>query len=133
MVVGDGGNSAIKMLSNDGSPFNIAVVKNLYYQNLEMDVRIKAVSGQEDQGGGLVWRFLDKNNYYIIRANPLENNIRLYRVINGTRKQMESKEIKIQKDEWFKIKVVVNNSHTGCYYNGERVFNSTDDTFPGSG
>jgi hypothetical protein len=129
----DGANTVLKMLSSDGSSFNIAVMKGLYYKNLQVEARVKAISGNEDQGGGLVWRYLDKNNYYIIRANPLENNIRLYKVVDGRRKQMESKEITIQTGEWFTIKVVVNNNKIDCYYNGEEVFNSSDDTFPGGG
>jgi hypothetical protein len=129
----DGAKTGLKMLSNHGSAFNIAVMKNLYYKNLQVEAKVKAISGNEDQGGGLVWRYLDKDNYYIIRANPLENNIRLYKVVDGRRKQMESKEIKIQTGEWFTIKVVVNNNKMDCYYNGDEVFSSLDDTFPGAG
>jgi hypothetical protein len=129
----DSTNTVLKMLSNDASAFNIAVVRNLYYQNFDIETRVKSVSGSEDQGGGLVWRYLDKNNYYIIRANPLENNIRLYKVVDGRRKQLESKEIKIQTGEWFTIKVIVNKNEIDCYYNGEKVFDSSDDTFPGAG
>jgi hypothetical protein len=129
----DGANTGLKMNSNDGSAFNIAVVKELYYKNFQIEARVKAISGNEDQGGGLVWRYLDKDNYYIIRANPLEANIRLYKVVNGRRKQMESKEITIQTGEWFTIKVVVDNNKIACYYNGEEVFSSSDDTFTGAG
>lgn len=129
----DSDNTVLKMLSNDGSAFNIAVMKDIYYENLQIEARVKAISGKEDQGGGLVWRYLDKDNYYIIRANPLENNIRLYKVVGGKRKQMESKQIAIQTGEWFTIKVVVNNNKIDCYYNGKEVSSSSDDTFPGAG
>ena len=129
----DDANTVLKMVSNEGSAFNIAVVKNLYYQNLELEARVKAMSGSEDQGGGLVWRYLDRNNYYIIRANPLENNIRLYKVVDGKRKQLESKEIKIETGERFTIKVSANKNEIDCYYNGEKIFSSSDDTFPGAG
>jgi hypothetical protein len=51
-----------------------------------MSVKIKAIAGEEDMGGGLVWRYIDNKNYYIVRCNPLENNIRLYCVVNGNGK-----------------------------------------------
>jgi hypothetical protein len=108
-------------------------MKDLYYKDLQLEAKVKSISGNEDQGGGLVWRYLDKDNYYIIRANPLENNIRLYKVVEGKRKQMESKDINMRNGEWFTIKVVANNNKINCYYNGEEVFTSTDDTFPGAG
>jgi hypothetical protein len=129
----DGENTVLKMLSNDGSSFNIAVMKDLYYKDLQLEAKIKSISGNEDQGGGLVWRYLDKDNYYMIRANPLENNMRLYKVVEGKRKQMESKDISMRTGEWFTIKVVANNNKVNCYYNGEEVFIFTDDTFPGAG
>lgn len=132
-VSNDGSNATLKMAANDEGAFNIAVVKDLYYKNLELQARVKALQGNEDQGGGLVWRYIDKNNYYIIRANPLENNVRLYKVVDGRRKQMESKDIKMNADEWFTIRVISNNNKIDCYYNGERVFSSSDDTFPGAG
>lgn len=129
----DSSNTTFKMAANDGSAFNIAVVKNQYHQNVEVEARVKALLGDEDQGGGLIWRYINKNNYYIIRANPLENNIRLYKVVDGRRKQMESEDIKIQTGEWFTIKVVSNGNQMDCYYNGQKVFSSSDETFPGGG
>lgn len=52
-----------------------------------MSVRIKAIAGEEDQGGGIAWRLNDNNNYYITRLNPLENNLRLYKIVHGSRKR----------------------------------------------
>jgi hypothetical protein len=129
----DDSNTVLKIVSNESSAFNIAVVKDLYYQNLELEAKVNAISGSEDQGGGLVWRYLDRNNYYIIRANPLENNIRLYKVVDGKRRQLESKEIIIETGEWYSIKVAANKNRVDCYYNGEKIFSSSDETFLGAG
>lgn len=71
---------------NSGEHFNLAVVEDSDYQDLELEVRFKAVEGEEDQGGGLIWRYQDPNNYYVARANPLEDNFRIYRVVKGWRK-----------------------------------------------
>ena len=57
------GNSVLMMKKHDGSDFNIAVLKQGNYRNLEIDIRIKAVKGEGDQGGGLVWRYIDRDNY----------------------------------------------------------------------
>lgn len=43
-------------------------------------VRLKSVKGEKDQGGGFVWRYTNKENYYVVRANPLQDNVVLYKV-----------------------------------------------------
>ena len=133
-VAQDGSNKALKQAyKNEGDQFNICVENKLNYQNLEMEVRIKALEGEEDQGGGLVWRYRDAKNYYITRANPLENNFRVYKVVNGNRKQMESANISMKKGDWFTIKVVATANKIDCYYNGQKLLSHSDDTFPGAG
>lgn len=134
MIATDGTNKAMKQAGkNEGDIFNICVQNKMNYQNLEMEVRIKALEGKEDQGGGLVWRYRDAKNYYITRANPLENNFRVYKVVNGNRRQMESANVKMKTGEWFTIKVVVNGNKTDCYYGGQKLLSATDDTFPSGG
>lgn len=134
MIVTDGTNRAMKQAGkNEGDRFNICVQNKLNYQNLEMEVRIKALEGKEDQGGGLVWRYRDAKNYYITRANPLENNFRVYKVVNGNRRQMESVTLKMKTGEWYTIKVVTNGSCIDCYYNGQKLLSHSDETFPKAG
>jgi hypothetical protein len=130
----DGSNKAMKQAGkSEGDRFNICVQSKLKYVNLEMEVRIKPLEGEEDQGGGLVWRYQDAKNYYITRANPLENNFRVYKVVNGNRKQMQSANVKMQKGEWYRIKVVITGNNMDCYYNGQKLLSHTDDTFPNAG
>ena len=134
LIASDGSNKAMKQAGkNEGDKFNICVQNKLNYQNLEMEVRIKALEGQEDQGGGLVWRYRDAKNYYITRANPLENNFRVYKVVNGNRKQMESANVTFKKGEWYNIKVSMTGNNINCYYNGQKLLIHTDDTFPNAG
>jgi hypothetical protein len=129
----DGSDTALKMVRNTGSDFNIAVLKEVYFKDIEIETRAKAIMGDEDQGGGLVWRYKDSKNYYLIRANPLEGNIRLYRVVNGRRTQLESKNVEMHSNEWYNVKVIARGSEIKCLYNGENVFSASDDTFPQAG
>jgi hypothetical protein len=95
-IVNDNGNKVIAQLAkNKGDYYNLNILEKPGYENFYIAVKIKAVSGNEDQGGGLVWRYIDNNNYYVARYNPLENNIRLYRVVNGSRKQLRSESLDI--------------------------------------
>jgi hypothetical protein len=73
------------------------------FQNLDLSVKFKAVSGNIDRAGGLVFRLKDANNYYIVRANALENNYRLYHVVNGRRSQFAGANLKVTSGEWHEL------------------------------
>jgi hypothetical protein len=70
---------------NPNRHFNIVVYDGLRVKNATLAVRLRARTGKHDQGGGLVWRYQDENNHYIVRANPLEDNVVLYKMENGVR------------------------------------------------
>ncbi len=70
-----------QLAKNSGSTFNLALVNSTDKKDVDLSVQIKPIAGDEDQGGGLVWRAKDANNYYIARYNPLENNYRVYKVV----------------------------------------------------
>ena len=65
------------------------------YADVDVSVKAKSLSGKVDQGMGLVFRFRDPRSYYIVRANALENNFRLYRMVNGKRIQFENANVKV--------------------------------------
>jgi hypothetical protein len=96
-------------------------------------VKLKAVAGEEDQGGGLVWRYIDNNNYYIARYNPLEHNFRLYRLVNGNRKQLISFDCDIKTGIWFTVTTEMKGNKTTCSLNGIQIIEATDDTFKSAG
>jgi hypothetical protein len=80
-VFNDKGNKVLyQTAANSGGTFNFAVFEDSVYTDLEMSVRIKAISGKGDQGGGLIWRYTDQKNYYVVRENPLKDNVVLYKV-----------------------------------------------------
>ena len=68
-----------------GPAFNLCVQDDSNFLDGEIEVAFKAVKGEKDQGGGIVWRYQDANNYYIARMNPLEDNVRVYKVVDGKR------------------------------------------------
>ena len=84
----------------------------------DFSVRFKPVSGRTDQAAGLVWRYQDENNYYIVRANALENNVVLYKVQNGKRTDLPvkgagrtyGKPSKVPSARWGTLRVVVRGS-----------------------
>ena len=112
-----------------GYHFNMAINEKETYEDLELIVKFKGVKGREDQGGGPVWRYQDANNYYIARANPLENNFRVYKVVNGNRIQMDSARLKVTSNEWHTIKIINRMSQIQCFYDGRPYLEVTDDTF----
>lgn len=113
--------------------FNICTYSKVNAKNVEIEVRIKALTGMTDQGGGLIWRYQDKENYYLARANPLENNFRLYTVVNGSRSQLQSVNITMNTGEWFVIKILTVDDKIECYYNSKKIISRTDGTFKEAG
>jgi hypothetical protein len=117
-----------------GGLFNICVAEDTRYKDVTLSVSFKAVAGDSDQGGGFVWRYQDNNNYYICRMNPLEDNYRVYHVVNGKRVQIGGKEgVKIPTGEWHKLKVEVQGNKMEGYLDGAKIWEVTDDTFKNAG
>lgn len=115
--------------------FPLAVWNGASIRNGEVSVAFKTVSGTVDQAAGIVWRYQDPNNYYIVRANSLESNIVLYKVENGVRLSIpplgipsRSYGVKhaIPNGRWCTLRVVFNGSRFSVFFNGERVFETED-------
>lgn len=134
-IANDNGNKvAAQSAKNKGEYFNLLVLDKPGYQNFTMSVKIKAVAGDEDRGGGLVWRYIDNTNYYIARCNPLEKNFRFYRVVKGNRKQLKSVITDIgTSGEWFTMNIEMNGNKISCSLNGNKMIEATDDTFSQAG
>ena len=113
--------------------FNLCVIEDTDYKDVEISVAFKAIKGKLDQGGGLVWRYKDANNYYICRMNPLEDNFRVYKVQDGTRKQFASAEVTVPAGEWHRIKVEHQGDHIECFLDGKKLLDVKDSTFLGAG
>jgi hypothetical protein len=113
--------------------FPMAVLNDGVFKDFELSVRFKSVSGSVDQAGGLVFRYKDENNYYVVRANALEDNYRLYHVINGRRQQFAAANITVTPKQWHELKVVCIGNQITCFFEGNQLIQSTDDTFKDAG
>jgi len=103
------------------------------FKDLELSVKFKAVEGEVDRAAGLVFRLKNANNYYIVRANALEDNYRLYHVINGSRRQFAGANFKVTSGEWHELKVECAGNKIICYYDGMKKIEAKDDTFKEAG
>jgi hypothetical protein len=116
-------NGAIVLAQSAESPaalFNLCVLDDSAFADVEISVAYKALKGATDQGGGVVWRYADANNYYVARFNPLEDNFRLYHVVDGKRTQIASKEkLTAKAGEWHTLKVRMAGEAVACSLNGK--------------
>jgi hypothetical protein len=114
--------------------FNLCVTDRAKLKNLALQVSFKAILGKDDQGGGLVWRYQNVDNYYIARMNPLEDNFRVYKVIAGKRIQLDTKEgLKVPAGEWHKIAIEHSGNRISCYLDGTKYLEATDDAITKGG
>lgn len=122
--------------------FPLVIWDRATLKNGTLSVKFKALSGSVDQGAGLVWRYRDQNNYYIVRANALEDNVVLYKVENGVRLALPPKGAvsntygvthKVPGQTWTALSVVFSGKVFSVSLNGEKLFEVEDATFLGPG
>lgn len=129
-----GTNVLAQTAQGPGPFFNLCVADDAAFKDVELSVSFKAVQGKIDQGGGLVWRYADANNYYVARYNPLENNYRLYKVVAGKRIQLATKEeLKAPADQWHTLTIQMKGDHILGSLNGRTQLEAMDATFTKAG
>lgn len=117
-----------------GGVFNLFWTAAPPFRDGTIEVKLRANTGVEDQGGGLIWRVMDANNYYITRYNPLEGNFRLYFVKDGARKTLANAGgIGIKAGEWFTIRITHEGQRIEGWLNGEKLLEAEDSTFLAAG
>jgi hypothetical protein len=109
--------------------FPVLIADKEEYGDVDVSVKGKAISGKVDQGIGLVFRFRDPQSYYVVRANALENNVRLYKMVNGRRKQFAGAEVQVTSGQWHTLRVVARGDHIICYFDGQKVIDVHDATY----
>jgi 3-keto-disaccharide hydrolase len=127
--------NVLAQLSQDRTDyrFPLAIADDASFENLDLSVKFKAVSGDIDRAAGLVFRLKDANNYYIVRANALEDNYRLYRVVAGKRQQFAGANVRVTSGEWHELRVECVGNRIVCYFDGDKKIESSDDTFKQAG
>jgi len=118
--------------------FPLAIWDRVAILNGSVSVAFKTVDGTVDQAAGIVWRYQDPNNYYIVRANALENNVVLYKVENGVRlsiapKGLPSRSYGVKHDiprgQWNTLRIDFHGGSFVAFFNSEKLFETEDQTF----
>ena len=127
--------------NNTRSRFPVAVVSDVAAADVDLSARFKPVSGRVDQAAGLVWRFQNEDNYYIVRANALENNVVLYKVEKGKRTDLAvkgegrtyGKKAQVPSGQWSTLRVVAAGPRFEVFFSGSKLYEVEDTTFTQSG
>lgn len=138
------GKLVIAQVSNDKTRgrFPLLVNNEITAKNVDVSVKFKPMAGTIDQAGGLVWRYRDKDNFYIVRANALEDNVVLYKVENGKRTSIAPKgtdtgtygqKVKVPGKTWSDLRVVARGNVFEVWFNGNKLYEVEDQTFSESG
>jgi hypothetical protein len=108
------------------------------YQKTELadgfvEVKFKPVAGKEDQAGGVIFRVKDKDDYYIARANALEDNVVLFHTLRGNREQVKSVDTKVAPLQWHKLRVEFRGPHIAVNFDGKKILETDDEALQGKG
>lgn len=123
----------VKTNHQDADAFNLCWIGQPLVRNGRVETRFKAISGDEDRGGGIVWHLKDARNYNLCRFNPLENNFRVYVVKDGVRTQLGSAKATLSPGEWHTMGARFVGDRIECSLDGQRLLEARDSTFPGAG
>jgi len=143
VVQQDGDNKVLAQTDPDstGSRFPLAVLSDVSTADVDLSVRAKPISGRADQAAGLVWRYQNADNYYLVRANALENNVVVYKVENGRRTDLPVKgkgrtygqKVTVPSGQWSTLRIVANGALVEVHFNGAKLFEVEDTTFRQAG
>jgi len=109
--------------------YKTVLINGTTASSLELSVSFLPIDGKADMGGGLIWRATDDRNYYLIRANPLEQNIRIYRVVKGVRQMLKNFDQIIDVRQWHTLRVITNGCRVQVFFDEKQVFDLCDQTF----
>jgi hypothetical protein len=98
-----------------------------------VEVKFKPISGKEDQAGGVAWRLKDANNYYVARANALEDNVTIYDTVNGRRTERKRTNMKVAPNQWHALRVDFQGNHFTVTLDGKKAIEWDDGTFKEAG
>ena len=109
--------------------YKTVFLNHIRASDLELQVSLLPIEGKADMGGGLIWRAIDDRNYYLTRANPLEQNIRIYRVVRGVRHLLKNFDQIIDVRQWHTLRVSAKGCQVQVFFDGKEVFDLCDQTF----
>lgn len=126
---------AIEQASTDRTDyrFPLAIYQPVTAKNVDVAIRFKPVAGKIDQAGGIAARVTSPNDYYLVRANALEDNVRFYRMVKGRREQLATADVRVAGGVWHTLGLKAENDRFTVSFNGKTLYSANDRTFPGAG
>lgn len=109
--------------------FPALVLSDAVFTDVVLSARFKAVSGREDRAAGLIFRVQDKNNYYILRANALENNVNIYTYAQGRRHLLKEGSMPVPSGRWQALRAEVTGPRIRGFLNDRLAVEATDNTY----
>jgi hypothetical protein len=134
--------SRLKVLKQSGrATYPLLLKDDTNIKDGFMEVKFKAIAGSEDRAAGLVWRAKDANNYYVVRANALEDNVVLYKTVNGVRSALDivgrkggyGIAVPVPANRWHSLRIDFKGTRFRVSYNGNQLFEVEDSTFNNAG
>jgi hypothetical protein len=134
-VVRDDATQALAQTGTDSTDdrFPLAIYRPFSGRNVYVSIRFMPVSGTIDQAGGVVLRLTSTGDYYLARANALENNVRFYRVVGGKRQMIAGVDASVPSGAWHTLGIAARDDRFIILFNGRELFGATDATFAGPG
>jgi hypothetical protein len=131
-------NDAIQALTQTGTDpvddrFPLAIYRAFSGRNVYVSIRFMPVSGNIDQAGGVIVRSTLAGDYYLARANALENNVRFYRVVGGKREMIAGVDARVSGREWHTLGIAARDDRFIILFDGRELFGATDGTLRGPG
>jgi hypothetical protein len=129
------GGQAIEQSDSDRTDyrFPLAIHRSFSAKNIDASVRFKAVAGTVDQAGGIVVRLTDPDNYYVARANAMEDNVRFYQVVKGRRQELAGANFRVTANEWHTLGLKAEADSFTVTFDGKKLFSTKDQTFAEAG
>jgi hypothetical protein len=132
---GAAGGKAIEQTSSNATDyrFPLAIYKATSAKDVDVRLRFKTISGKVDQAAGIALRLRDADNYYVVRANALEDNVRFYRVVKGKREELKGENLKVAPATWHTLGLRAEGSRFTVTFNDKVLYTATDTTFAEAG
>jgi len=125
--------SANVLKQSGAATFPVCIKNDTNLTDGFVEMKFKPVAGKEDQAGGMIWRVQDANNYYVARANALEDNVTIYHTINGKRVAFKNINTKVASGVWHTLRVDFAGNKFSVTFDGNKVIDATDESFANAG
>lgn len=131
---GAAGGRALAETGNDPTDYRFPLaIHDTAAKNVEVTIRFRAVEGRVDQAAGIALRLADPDNYYVVRANALEDNVNFYRVVKGNRQQISGARARVARNVWHTLTLRAEGDRFTVSLDDRQLFAATDRTFSNAG